>query len=202
MLLCAMPPAKAEFFDYSKVSGRLCLTGAEVGALMKARDLYPSGLQKWAVSGDTFSITTEPSDYMIALPNGVVVATGRILASSVSCRSPNQKRRLATFRVPANYIDAYDLVRDYRAKHRWPLGSAEMTASSAETIIEAYGTKYIVVVLTDWVRRVNTRGDVLLGCAGSENYRIDRITRQVLAFDWCVESHPHDSLPDYSQLPE
>lgn len=203
-----MPPllgkiGRPQRMSTARVSNRVCVAGAAIRAATGAIVSDRASLHAWAASNSSVTIVPVSAGYAITLPNGKSLIVPSSPVSPPACKFARGQEQIAARggQIPARYVEAYALVNDYRVVHPWPLGPADMHAASSDAKIEVYDPAYILVLIADGVRRVNGRGNYLLGCAGVEYYRVNLSTQQVLPFDGCIEMHRRGALPSFSQLP-
>jgi hypothetical protein len=203
LLISPMRASAGSPFDDALATNRLCLPATLMSAIYAALATDRETLRALAKADGEVRITVNASDVSISLPEGKIITTGIPVASRVSCsHGPPEDRVVARERmILASYIIAYGQTLAYRRTHLWPYGPADVTAASAQVVIERYQPSYVVVFITDWVRRVGSRGGVLLGCFGEENYRLNPTQEEIMPFDLCVESHRH-LLPSFGDLPD
>ncbi|HTA38336.1 MAG TPA: hypothetical protein VK760_04645 [Candidatus Acidoferrales bacterium] len=103
--------------------------------------------------------------------------------------------------ISAAYIVSFADTLRFRESFKWPIQGANLSAATSTTVLIAYG-KYVLVLLSDDAIRKDASGNVLFDCGGSESYRVNPATGQVLAYNGCVEFGGVRALPRLSQLPD
>lgn len=200
-----MGPARAVAgaqFDFSLTTERTCSPAATMSSIVTAFGNDLDALYLLATENRNIVANLIPSSVTVTLPTGKTLAPITNGMSQVCTYAPVEQRLSFQNRTfPAEYIQAYADVLQYRQSHPWIYGPADMTAPDAQVIIERYPPNYVIVSLADYVRHVDGHGGVILiSCAFSEQYRFSLQPRQVLPFDLCVEPHK-PQLPSFGALP-
>jgi hypothetical protein len=185
-------------------SDPFCSQAALLSEIAGALSENNGTLETLAAHNSNITSTVTASGLAITIPGGKtldVPATNDVYG--VCKFAPIEERVTFENRTfPAQYVQAYSDVLRYRAAHPWPYGPADLNAPDAQVILVRYAPSYIVLYTADYVRHSDGRGGVILvSCSADEHYRVNPKTRQVLAFDSCVE--PHKALlPTLEALPK
>ena len=103
-----------------------------------------------------------------------------------SCRIfPKDETLQAVGAIEAAYIVAFEDVVAYRERHP-PTRGVSADSSQVDVVFSRHGPYVIVSLADNYVHR-DSSGRALLGCAGTEYYRVETLASQVLPFDGCVE---------------
>lgn len=202
----ALSPARsfAAGYNPSLVSSRVC-AGADVIAVA-SNALQEKGVTTAHLINSTATVTIQSSTQGVTAHTDSGLSAEYLgsvtLPNSAACVTAPARETLAAHNntISAPYIAAFNLVQSYRAAHLWPLGPANLNSPSTGVILENYGQRYVIVMLVDNSVKQDAEGKRILGCSGSEYYRVDKTTLVVSPFDGCVEGHQH-VLPSFSQLP-